>query len=551
MNAVIYARYSSHNQTEQSIEGQLRDCYEYAKRNEYTVIGEYIDRAISGNTDERPDFQRMIKDASKRQFERVIVWKLDRFARNRYDSATYKHKLKQYGVKVVSAMENVGEGDESVLLEALLEASAEYYSLDLKKKINRGLRESALKGTYVGGVLPFGYYVNAERKLCVDEKTAPIVRYCFEEYGKGTSSQLIIDHLNERGIRSAKGLPIGHSWLKHVLKNRKYIGEYIFNGIPVAGGCPALIDAALFEKVQGKIAAKRRAGGAATAKVEYLLQGKIYCGLCGSPITAESGRNGQGVVYNYYACAKKKKAHACQKANERKDFLEWYIVEQTLEYVLTPGRIDYIANAIVAAYEREFDKAGIAALEQKVARIEGEIQNAMDACIQATTEAMRARFMARCEQLDVQKADVEIDLAKLRVAAAITYTVEEVTAWLRQFCKGDALDMDVRRRIIDTFINAVYLYDDKVIIYYNIKDGRQVSYIEAIDAPNELENLQPVPEGIKKANGQTLKSSTVGLNGGAYRPTVEHFYIVAGHLFGLVAPIVHDEEALASARDRG
>lgn len=155
MNAVIYARYSSHNQTEQSIEGQLRDCYEYAKRNDLAIIGEYIDRAISGKTDERPDFQRMIKDASKRQFERILVWKLDRFARNRYDSATYKHKLKQYGVKVISAMENVGEGDGSVLLEALLEASAEYYSLDLKKKIARGMRESALRGKFVGGTLPW------------------------------------------------------------------------------------------------------------------------------------------------------------------------------------------------------------------------------------------------------------------------------------------------------------------------------------------------------------------------------------------------------------
>lgn len=517
MNAVIYARYSSHNQTEQSIEGQLRDCYEYAKRNEYTVVGEYIDRAISGSTDERPDFQRMIKDASKRQFERVIVWKLDRFARNRYDSATYKHKLKQYGVKVVSAMENVGEGDESILLEALLEASAEYYSADLRKKINRGLRESALKGTYVGGVIPYGYHVSAERKLCVDEDTAPTVRYCFEAYAKGTSSQTIIDHLNERGVRSAKGLPIGHSWLKHVLKNRKYIGEYVYNGIPVTGGCPSLIDTALFERVQDKVAGKRRAGGgAATAKVEYLLQGKIYCGLCSSPITAESGRNKQCVIYNYYACSKRKKLHDCKKANERKDFLEWYIVEQTLEYVLTPERLDYIANAIVAAYEREFDKAGIASLEQKIARIEGEIQNTMDACIQAKTEAMRARFMARCEELDVQKIDVEIDLSKLRIAAAITYTVEEVSEWLRQFCKGDPMDIDVRRRIIDVFINSVYLFDDKVIIYYNIKDGRQVSYIEAIGASSELENLQPVPEVGKKAtSGQTFKGSTAGQNGGA------------------------------------
>lgn len=156
-NAVIYARYSSHSQTEQSIEGQLRVCHEYARREGFTIVGEYIDRAISGRTDDRPDFQRMISDSRKRAFQYVIVYKLDRFARNRYDSAVYKHKLKQNGVKVVSAMENIGDNPESIILEAVLEASAEYYSLELAQKIKRGMRESALKGQFCGGGIPFGY----------------------------------------------------------------------------------------------------------------------------------------------------------------------------------------------------------------------------------------------------------------------------------------------------------------------------------------------------------------------------------------------------------
>ena len=123
-NAVIYARYSSHNQTEQSIEGQLHDGYAFAERNGYQVIGEYIDRALTGTKDQRPDFQRMIRDAEKRQFQVVIVWKLDRFARNRYDSAIYKAKLKKYGVRVVSVMENITEGPEGIILEGLLESMA-------------------------------------------------------------------------------------------------------------------------------------------------------------------------------------------------------------------------------------------------------------------------------------------------------------------------------------------------------------------------------------------------------------------------------------------
>lgn len=132
-NAVIYARFSSHAQNEQSIEGQLRICYEYAKREGLSVIEEYIDRALTGRSDDRPDFQRMISDARKKAFQYVIVYKLDRFTRNRYDSAIYKHKLKQCGVKVLSAMENIGDNPESIILEAVLEASAEYYSVDLSK----------------------------------------------------------------------------------------------------------------------------------------------------------------------------------------------------------------------------------------------------------------------------------------------------------------------------------------------------------------------------------------------------------------------------------
>ena len=135
--AVIYARYSSENQREESIEGQLRECYEFARKNDISVVGEYIDRAFSAKTDRRPDFQRMIKDSTKRSFNLVIVWKLDRFARNRYDSAHYKTLLKKNGVKVMSATERISDGAEGILLESVLEGMAEYYSADLAEKVTR------------------------------------------------------------------------------------------------------------------------------------------------------------------------------------------------------------------------------------------------------------------------------------------------------------------------------------------------------------------------------------------------------------------------------
>ena len=155
MKAIIYARYSSDNQREESIEGQIRECMEFAERNGITVFGTYIDRALSAKTDNRPEFQRMIKDSYRKLFDTVLVWKLDRFARNRYDSAYYKNILKKNGVKVISAKENISDGPEGVLLESMLEGWAEYYSVDLSEKIGRGLTGNVLKGKMNGGTFNY------------------------------------------------------------------------------------------------------------------------------------------------------------------------------------------------------------------------------------------------------------------------------------------------------------------------------------------------------------------------------------------------------------
>lgn len=483
LNAVIYARYSSHNQTEQSIEGQLRDCYAFAEREGLQVIGEYIDRAITGRTDERPDFQRMIADARKQEFQRVIVWKFDRFSRDRYDSAIYKHKLKQCGVRVLSAMENVGEGDVSIILEALLEASAEQYSLDLSKKVLRGQRESRLKGTFLGGLTPIGYKLE-NRKLVADERTAPIVRYIFEQYAKGTSKQDIINELATRGILNRHGKPLSHSTLQTILKNKKYIGVYTHGGQDVAGGCEALIDEKTFLKVQEQLSKRKHAPAASKAVIEYLLQGKLYCGYCGFNMFGDSGRGRNGSTYRYYACRRRKKERDCKKKNEKKDFIEWYVVEQTVEYVLTPERIEYIASELVAQYKKDCGIDRIKTYEKQLDRIKAEISRLVDT-LAVCPAAARQPIFDKMEQLDAEKQEVELDLSKLRISAKIQISKEHIADWLKQFCNGDALDVDFQKRIIDTFINSVYLYDDKVIIYYNIEGGKQVSYIDMIDSTEE------------------------------------------------------------------
>ena len=157
MTGIIYARYSSDNQREESIDGQIRECKEFAEKNDIRIIDTYIDRALSAKTDNRPSFQQMIKDSSKGLFDVIIVWKLDRFARNRYDSARYKAQLRKNGVKVISANENISEGSEGIILESVLEGMAEYYSADLSEKVIRGLTENAMKCKFNSDPITFGF----------------------------------------------------------------------------------------------------------------------------------------------------------------------------------------------------------------------------------------------------------------------------------------------------------------------------------------------------------------------------------------------------------
>ena len=505
MNAVIYARYSSHSQTEQSIEGQLHDCRAYAERYGINIVGEYIDRAISGKTDLRPNFQRMIADAQKHMFDRVLVWKLDRFARNRYDSALYKHRLKQFGVRVISAMENVGEGDESILLEALLEASAEYYSLDLKKKIMRGQRESIAKGRFCGGPIPYGYKL-VDGKLVADEKKAPVVRYLFEQYSSGVPMKEIIDELNRRGVRGSRGGALTYNTFSRVLTNTTYIGQYKYRGEAVPNLAEPMIDKETFDKAQLFVKTNARAPAANKASIEYLLNGKAFCGECGAHMVGECGRGHNGTTYYYYTCANRKKSHSCNKSNEKKDFIEWYVVEQTLQYVLTPSRIAYVAKCVVAEYDKEFAGDKIDESEKAVKQLEFELNKLVDALIDAPKIAHK-RIYEKMESLEAQKAALENDLIKLKIAHDIRFTEEEVRAWLKRFCTGDLFDPEFRRNIIETFINSVYLYDDRVIIFYNIKGGKQISKLELDTALSESKSSDSIanapPHSVRKHSFRT------------------------------------------------
>ena len=289
MTGVIYARYSSDNQREESIEGQLRECQAFAKKNDITLLEPYIDRALSAKTDHRPNFLKMIKDSAAKKFDVVIVWKLDRFSRNRVDSAHYKYILRKNGVKVISATESISEGSEGILLESVLEGIAEYYSAELSEKVVRGLTENALKCKYNGGTLPIGYTVDENQFFQIDPVAAPAVLDAFKKYAKGATMQEITDELNIKGIRSVRGTKITLNTVTRMLHNRRYIGEYQYRDVVIPNGIPAIVPAKLFEHVQERAAANKKAPAKHKAEDEYLLTTKLFCGYCQCLMTGESG----------------------------------------------------------------------------------------------------------------------------------------------------------------------------------------------------------------------------------------------------------------------
>ena len=224
MTGVIYARYSSDNQREESIEGQLRECMAFAKKNDIFITEHYIDRAFSAKTDNRPEFLRMIRESTKKVFDVVIVWKLDRFSRNRYDSAKYKAALKKNDVRVISATEAISEGAEGIILESVLEGMAEYYSADLAEKVSRGMTENALKCKFNGSTVPYGYIIDKDKHYQLDPEKAPIVLEIFKRFTSGETITAIIKDLNERGLRTSRGNLFNKNSIHHMIRNRNYIG---------------------------------------------------------------------------------------------------------------------------------------------------------------------------------------------------------------------------------------------------------------------------------------------------------------------------------------
>lgn len=492
MNVVIYARFSSHTQTEQSIEGQLKVCYEYAKAHQYTVIGEYIDRAQSGTTDNRTDFQRMIQDSEKHTFQGILVYQLDRFARNRYDSAINKAKLKKNGVRVLSARENITEDASGILIEGVLESMAEYYSVELSQKINRGMQINASKCLSNGGKPGLGYKVDKDRRYYVDEEEAKIVREIFQRYAYGERAADIIRDLNDRRITTSLGREFNKNSLHRLLRNRRYIGFYRYKGIETPNGMPRIVEDDLFFRVQDMLDRNSAAPGMGKAKDDYLLTTKLFCGHCGEPMTGYSGTGKLGKSYHYYCC-NGVKLKRCDKKIVAKTLIEAQVADACAE-LLTPERIQIIAEEVIAACQNDGEYLSIKRLTAAIREAEEAIENLWVALEKGSSVD---RITKRLEQREAEKAKLEKQLAKEKRKQP-GLQLSHVLAFL-QYLRDLPGDSEIKRKsLISIFVNAVYLYDDYYTITFNA--GNTTLRSENIPRKN-------IESSLKKAAIQTFSGS--------------------------------------------
>ena len=410
---------------------------------------------MTGTNDNRPSFQQMLTDSKKCEWDYVLVYKFDRFSRNKYETAIHKKTLRDNGVKLMSATEYLPDTPERIIIESMFEGYAEYYSAELSQKVKRGMKETRLKGNYTGGNLIYGYKVE-NKKVIVCNEQAEIVRYIYEQYSIGVFVKDIIADLNGKGIYN-KGKPFCKNTIYNILKNQKYSGIYTFNGETFDNIYPQIVPTDLFEKVRKKIDSNKY--GKQSVTVVYLLRNKMKCGYCGSSIVAESGNTRRGKTIRYYKCIGRKHNNGCTKTVERKELLESFVLNVINSLLTSKPKIEKITAELLKYQEQTFqENTSLKILQSEKRKCETSLSNIMKAIEQGVINNTTNK---RMRELEKQIEDIETQLLIEKSKTSIKVTENDVKEYLSQ-----ALLLEPQL-MINYLIKEIKLYDDKIEIYFN------------------------------------------------------------------------------------
>lgn len=488
IRAVAYPRYSSDNQREESIVAQMRAIEAYCLQKGYVLVNTYPDEEKSATTDKRPNFQRMIEDSHKKLFDVVVVHKLDRFARNRYDSAHYKRILKKNGVRVDSVLEHLDSSPESVILESVLEGMAEYYSLNLSREVRKGMRENAEEGKHTGGRPPYGLKINLESRLLeVDERTCEAVQIYFDGIDADLSNDQIAKILNDKGFRTLNRRKFTSSSFATWGHNRKYKGDYTYDvsapkdedgkrntnnkkpeedRILHENSVPAIITTEQWDRVNQKLEARRMKPGRMKAKVNYLLTGKIYCGSCGALYSGNSYTNkksSQGTVLTYYKCQDK-----CGNTSIRKEDIEELVLSRLLDSCFSESGILEIVARVQELYQQEKQQSlsDIEPIKREISSLSAKISN----WIEALGNGIKS-VVDNIKQAEQRKEVLEYELQRAELMQQVSLLDE---AFIRQVIetKKNLLFSDDeagKKQVLQEFVDRVVIQPSRDIDQYDVE----------------------------------------------------------------------------------
>lgn len=488
--AVIYARFSSDNQRDESIDAQVRAAEEYAEKQELKIVAIYSDRAKSATSDRRPQFQRMIADAKQKKFTTVIVHKLDRFSRDKYDSVYYKKILKDNKINLVSVTEKLDNSPESLILEGVIESMAQYYSANLSREVRKGMKETAMQCKHTGGIPPLGYKVNTDKHYEIDEREAFIIKEIFSKYLEGYGYNYLLDYLKDKGYKTKTGKNFCKRAIYNILSNRKYTGTYIYrqtcannrrfsssdayiDDIVIPDGMPRIISDKDFEEVQKLLANNKLQAGANKAKELYLLTGIIFCGHCGAAMQGNSRKCGRNKSeYKTYRCGNRANRKSCNNKELRKEYIEEYVLKNLAEVVLNKDIVPSLVKQINAKVDeqKKRDEQDLASCTNRLDRTNKQIKKLTDAILQGVDPST---FKDKLNELQEEKQELELIISQVKATKdgdKLRYITELEVIMIIDKVQEAVLTRNIPecKKFIRDFVKRVDVYNDHVEVTFNM-----------------------------------------------------------------------------------
>ena len=474
--AITYLRYSSHAQNDASIEQQREAAERYAEGKGFQIVKEYADAAMSGTTDARPQYQLLLSEIDKLKPAALILWKTDRLGRDRYELVLAKNKIKNAGCKIYYvAEENLGDSSESVIMESIGEAMAEFYSLNLSANIQRGMYYNAERCLHTGHNT-FGYMKGEDKKYIVDPHTAPIVQRIFEDYAAGKSMTAIASELNQQGVKTSRNNKFTNGSIRKILGNDSYIGVYRYGTVVIEGGKPALVTKELYEKIQARLVLNKRTGSQRANGLDedgvprYWLTGKLFCGNCGHTMQGTSGTGKTKAVHRYYGCSQKLKHKKCNKKNVKKSEIETLVVKILSDILSDSQNVASLAVDAAAYYKRYHSDMGyLEGLEAEKKNVEKTLSNIMKAIEQGIfSDTTQARLM----ELEAQKVALGEAIETEQIKKQLMSDGNSIQSFFDKYLHEDFSNPETRDMILEYFIDKIYVYDDRLVFTGNYSDDK-------------------------------------------------------------------------------